>query len=205
MERWRGGALLHVGCGPARIADTPFAGLAWREQRLDLDPAAEPDLLASITAMDPVASNSIDAVYSSHNLEHLYAHEVPLALQEWRRVLRSTGFLLLTCPDLQSVAELVAADRLTEPAYSSAMGPIAPIDILYGHRGALAAGHTHMAHRCGFTARVLTASLRRAGFASLACQRRPADHFDLWVLATASPWPEADLRAAVAQFFPAAG
>jgi len=32
--------------------------------------------------MPMVASRSYDAIWSSHNLGHLYAHEVPLALAE---------------------------------------------------------------------------------------------------------------------------
>ena len=43
---------------------------------------------------------SVDAVFSSHNIEHLYPHEVPLALKEFMRVLKPDGFVLMTCPDL---------------------------------------------------------------------------------------------------------
>ena len=83
----------------------------------------------------------MDAVWSSHNVEHLYPHEVPVALAEFRRVLKPEGFAIVTCPDLQAVAELVAQDKLTQPAYQSPSGPISPLDILYGHRPALALGN----------------------------------------------------------------
>ena len=62
-----------------------------------------------------------------------------------RRVLDESGVLVLTCPDLQSVAQLVADDKLLEPAYHAPAGPIAPLDILYGHRPAMAAGNLFMA------------------------------------------------------------
>lgn len=195
------GRFLHVGCGHARLEQTPFASSTWQEVRLDVDPAVAPDLIGSITAMPSVAAASMDAVYSSHNIEHLYAHEVPLALAEFRRVLTSDGFLLLTCPDLRSVAALVAADRLTDPIYRSDLGLITPLDILYGHRSALAAGNHFMAHRCGFTAKVLVGTLQQAGFAQVACCERP-NHQDLWALATNQPWPELQLREAAAQLFP---
>jgi hypothetical protein len=84
-----------------------------------------------------------------------------VALAEFRRVLADDGFAVITCPDLQSVCELVAQDRLTEPAYTAPAGPIAPLDILYGHRAAMARGNLYMAHRCGFTSRVLAATLRQ--------------------------------------------
>jgi len=155
--------LLHVGCGPKR-KDRTTAGFNtpdWTEIRLDIDPAVRPDVTGTMTDMSAVASASVDAVFSSHNIEHLYPHEVPLALAEFRRVLRDDGYAVITCPDLQSVAALVAQDRLTEPAYVSPAGPIAPLDILYGHRAAMQRGNLFMAHRCGFTRKVLDATLRR--------------------------------------------
>ena len=50
---------------------------------------------------------------SPHNIEHLYPHEVSLALAEFRRVLKPEG-LFDPCPDLQSVCNLVAEDKLTD-------------------------------------------------------------------------------------------
>jgi SAM-dependent methyltransferase len=196
------GTLLHVGCGPKRIDRTPFAGSGWREVRLDIDPAVAPDLVGSLTDLSAVADGSMDAVFSSHNLEHLYAHEVPGALAEFRRVLRPGGLALITCPDLQAVAALVAEDRLVEPAYTSGMGPIAPLDILYGHRASMAAGNLYMAHRCGFTRTVLQGTVQAAGFVQCASLRRP-QAFDLWILATVEEWPEDALRAAAQRLLPA--
>ena len=39
----------------------------------------------------------------SHNLEHVYAHEVPTVLEEFYRVLELGGILCLQMPDLQTV------------------------------------------------------------------------------------------------------
>ncbi len=195
---------LHVGCGPKRQGETTraFAGGGWQERRLDIDAQVGPDIIGTMTDMQAVAGNSVDAVYSSHTIEHLYPHEVPKALAEFRRVLKDDGFLVITCPDLRAVAELVAADRLTEPAYVSPAGPIAPLDILYGHRPALAAGNLFMAHRCGFTRKVLVATLRRAGFASMAVRPRPAPFFDLWAVATKTPVAVEALRELARGHFP---
>ncbi|WP_198369037.1 class I SAM-dependent methyltransferase [Roseomonas rosulenta] len=177
--------LLHVGCGmqdPRKLPPAFFAPGEWREVRLDIDPAVAPDILGSITDMPMVGSASFDAVWSAHNLEHLYAHEVPLALREFRRVLRPGGFALITLPDLQRAAELVAQDRLAEPAYISPAGPIAPLDMLYGHGAAIAAGNHFMAHRTGFTARTLEAALVAARFDSVRVVRD--EHYAFWATAT---------------------
>lgn len=195
--------LLHVGCGSARKADTTpgFAGPAWTELRLDIDPSVQPDVVGSMTDMGAVADASADAVFSSHNLEHLYSFEVPAALQEFRRVLKADGFAVVTCPDLQSVAALVAEDKLLEAAYQSPQGSISAIDMIYGHRAAMARGALHMAHRCGFTRRVLGAVLLQAGFANVVVVRRP-EHFDLWALATQDRRRRSDLQALAQAHFP---
>jgi predicted SAM-dependent methyltransferase len=158
--------VLHVGCGaanPAKLHAT-FRAPGWREVRYDIDPAVRPDIVGSITDMAAIATASVDAVWSSHNVEHLYAHEVPVALAEFHRVLKPGGFALITLPDLQKVAELVAADGLEDVAYVSPAGPIHPLDMLYGWRRSIAEGNLFMAHHTGFTARTLDQALRRAGF-----------------------------------------
>lgn len=169
---------LHVGCGPKTKQNTPFADKGWKEIRLDIDSAVKPDLVGSMIDLSGVQNQSVDAVFSSHNIEHLYPHEVPIALAEFRRVLKPDGFVLITCPDLQSVCALVSEDKLAEPAYQSGVGPISPIDILYGHRASMQNGNLYMAHRCGFTRKVLAHSLSQSGFSSLV-KVRP-QHFDLW-------------------------
>ncbi|MBL8492172.1 MAG: class I SAM-dependent methyltransferase [Rhodocyclaceae bacterium] len=196
---------LHVGCGRKRKDRTTaaFAGAGWRELRLDIDPAAQPDIVGSMLDMAAVSDGSVDAVFSCHNIEHLYPHDVPRALVEFLRVLKPEGFLILTCPDLQSVARLIAEDKLTEPAYTSPAGPIAPIDILYGHRPQMAAGNLYMAHRCGFTLKVLLGTLKAAGFSAVAGKRRQAPAFDLWAAATRTATDAETLKHLAAAHFPA--
>ena len=194
---------LHVGCGPKRKAQTTsgFNTPDWHECRLDIDSRVAPDVVGTMTDMSEVKTGSMDAVFSSHNIEHLYPHEVPQALREFLRVLKPDGFAVITCPDLQSVCKLVAEDKLTEPAYTSPAGPIAPLDILYGHRPPMAQGNLYMAHRCGFTKKVLSATLIASGFKSTAVMAR-ANHFDLWALATKTELPEDELRQLAAEYFP---
>lgn len=195
--------LLHVGCGPKRKAQTTpgFNTPDWEEVRLDIDPTVEPDVIGTMTDMGAVASGSMDAVFSSHSLEHLFPHEAPLALAEFRRVLAPDGFAIITCPDLQSVAALVAQDKLTDPAYQSGMGPIAPIDIIYGLRGAIARGNHYMAHKSGYTRKVLIGTLRQAGFPKVAAMQRPFA-FDLWAVACMADVDDLALRVLASAHFP---
>lgn len=174
--------VLHVGCGPYNPAKLHrrFHEPGWRELRLDINPKVKPDIIGSMTDMATVATASVDAVWSSHNVEHLYAHEVTLALAEFYRVIKPGGFALITLPDLQKVAELVAADKLEDTAYVSPAGPITPLDMIYGHRPSIAQGNLFMAHRMGFTATTLERAMRRAGFGTVRTQRQG---FDLWAYA----------------------
>lgn len=194
---------LHVGCGPQRKQGTTkgFNTDDWKELRLDIDESVQPDIVGTMTDMSRVPDASVDALFSSHNIEHLYAHEVPVALKEFLRVLKPNGFAVITCPDLQSVCALVAQGKLVEPAYHTGQGiPIAPIDILYGWRPPMAQGNLYMAHRCGFTEDVLRGTLQSVGFISVATVARPAT-FDLWAVASKCQLDEATLRQLAADHF----
>jgi hypothetical protein len=188
---------LHVGCGRKDKTKTTkaFNRPEWQETRLDIDPQSKPDVVASMLDMSSVANQSVDAIFTSHNLEHLYAHEVPVALLEFKRVLSPQGFLVATCPDLQEICRLVGEGRLVDPLYSSPAGPISALDILYGHRKSLADGNHFMAHKCGFTLKVLVDLLSAAGFAKVAGYRRKAPYFDLWVVASKAPQTEDEIKA----------
>lgn len=195
---------LHVGCGPLRQAQAGpgfRSPSLWRELRLDIDPAVQPDIIGSMTDMAAVPDDSIDAVYSAHNIEHLLPHEVPVALAEFRRVLKPDGFAVIACPDLQSLGEVIAQGDLERPLYDSPAGPIAALDILYGHRGKLADGNLYMAHRTGFTGAGMKAALQQAGLIPVAINRYPKA-YELWSIAAKTLGDIPRLQALPAQHFP---
>ena len=158
--------LLHVGSGPKnpQLLHPIFRSPEWLERRLDIDPRVCPDVVASMTDMKQVPGGAVDAIWSSHNLEHLFPHEVPVALREFKRVLKADGFALIAVPDLRRLASAIAADELTAPLYVSPAGPVTALDMLYGYGPALAEGNLFMAHHSGFTPRSLDRSLREVGF-----------------------------------------
>lgn len=196
---------LHVGCGQKHKDKTTrgFNSESWTECRFDIDESVNPDLVGTMLDMSAVKTGSVDAIFSSHNIEHLYPHEVGVALKEFIRVLTPDGFLVITCPDMKSVCQLVAEDKLTDPAYTSPAGPITPLDIMYGYRPSMSKGNLYMAHRCGFTQKVLDGTLRSHGFATIAsiCRGR-APYFDLWAIATKSSRSDDEMRALAGEHFP---
>ena len=111
---------------------------------------------------------------------------------------------MITCPDLKSISALIVEDKLTDPAYSSPAGDIAPIDVLYGWRKSLAKGNLYMAHRCGFTEKVLRSELALAGFESVATAARGAPFFDLWAVAVKEKVSDDVLRELAMSHFPLA-
>jgi SAM-dependent methyltransferase len=181
---------LHVGCGQATRDRLPeiFQREGWQEVRLDIDPAVNPDIVANITDLQGVADASMDALWSSHNLEHVHSFQVPQALAAFRRVLKPNGFALVTLPDMRAVARHIADDLLEEPLYVSPAGPISALDILFGHQASIAQGNEYMAHRTGFTARTLGQALVTAGFAEVRVHE--GSRLDLWAVATMPETPD---------------
>ena len=193
---------LHVGCGPqTKSGLRGFDNDNWTEIRFDIDKKVNPDIVGTLLDMSQVASGSVDAVYSSHNIEHVYPHEVPIVLKEFLRVLNNNGIVVIECPDLQSICEAVIQDKLYDPLYVSDVGPIAPIDILYGLRGALQDGNEYMAHNCGFTYSILLNFFIDAGFKKWIGGSRQED-YAIYLIAIKEEKPDEELRSLALKFLP---
>ena len=191
---------LHVGCGPQRKNN--LKGFEnWEEVRLDIDPQVNPDIVGTLIDMKGANSESFSALYSSHNIEHVFPHEVPVVLKEFHRVLDNDGFVVITCPDLQSVGAQLASGKLIEPLYESPAGPISAIDIIYGHRGFIANGNHFMAHKSGFTFPVLSALFSEAGFAQTFGAAIPQS-YEIWLLAFKSTQSEKTLEDMARKYLP---
>jgi SAM-dependent methyltransferase len=181
-ETQRERVLVNVGCGPRNATTLPSYFDSWRELRVDVDPSVQPDIIADLTDLSLIPNGSADAVWAAHCVEHLYEHQIALALAEFRRVLREDGFLCMIVPDLQAVAQYFVADQSHQPLYQSPAGPVTPHDIFFGFGAAIASGRTSMAHRCGFTPGSLQRCFQQLPFGELLVRRRTAD-FELAAVA----------------------
>ena len=85
-------------------------------------------------------------------------------------------------PDLQSIAALIARGKLEDTAYVSPAGPIAPLDVVYGHRSSIRKGNVFMGHRTGFTAKTLSGKLKATGFVDVKVEQDRKE-FALWASA----------------------
>ena len=192
---------LHVGCGLLNKSRCKgFNNDNWKEIRFDIDKNVNPDIVGTLTDMKLVETGSVDAVYSSHNIEHIFPHEVPIALREFYRVLKEDGIAVISCPDLQSVCEAVAQDKLLEPLYESHSGPICPIDILYGSRKMIAKGNEYMAKKGGFTYSVLNSAFGEAGFKAR-CGGRVQNNWHIVLVAFKQKKPVEEIEKIANPFF----
>ena len=192
METTTRKRVLNAGCGSSAAGriHPGFQRPGWLEIRLDVDPRTQPDIVASICDMrEGVPDASMDGLWSSHTIEHLHEHEVIPAFREMRRVLKATGFALVTCPDLAAVARLAMAGDVESVVYYSPAGPIRAIDMIYGHSRAIEQGHVSMAHKTGYTASRLARVALAAGFAEVRVLEGP--NLDLWALLL---MPDTDVR-----------
>jgi len=166
------GEFLHLGCGrmqPDETNQLPIWAANCNETRLDIDPEAKPDIVASLVDMGDIGP--FDVVYSSHTLEHLYPDEVRVAMAEQFRVLKPGGVALAFVPDLEGI--LATDDRV----YTSIMGDdISGLDMIYG-KASYVASNRYMAHHCGFTSKTLAGVFTDAGFERVTTQRMGATVF----------------------------
>lgn len=175
--------LVHVGAGSPNGRALPecFQGEHWVEVRVDIDREAQPNIVASVTHMPGVPTEGAHAVFSSHAHEHLNDFEVSQGFSEIYRILKKGGFLLMNVPDLTEIAKLVMQGRVDEVLYQSKVGPVRPIDMMFGHQPSIQRGSVYMAHRTGFTAERLENFCVQAGFDDV--RVRKGSKWDLWMVA----------------------
>lgn len=158
----------------ARVAKLPIVGKLSRKikvTRLEWDDRI---FIHDLRKPFPWPDSSVDAVYSSHTLEHLTKDEGRCFLRESHRVLRPGGVLRIVVPDLKAlVGDYVegrlqaddfvgSLDILARPATGSLKKRLAPL--------------FQFGHKCMYDAVRLLQLLDEAGFAS---SERPALNSDI--------------------------
>ncbi len=71
---------------------------------IDIEEREGVDYVINANSLKMFADESVDMIYASHVLEHFYYNidgELLSVLQEWRRVLKKGGKLLISVPDLR--------------------------------------------------------------------------------------------------------
>jgi len=184
---------LHIGCGPKRKDSTTkvFNSNSWEEVTLDIDKGVNPDILGTMTDLSMIEDSSFDAIYSSHNIEHLFLYDALVAVKEFYRILKSTGYILVVCPDIISTCEAIVEKGPLEPLYyikNKKTGEtskdlwVSGIDILYGWRRAINAENNFMAHKFGYSEESLRLLFSQNKFKSIASVTRKS-RYDINLLA----------------------
>ncbi len=154
-----GQRVLHAGCAGNPLPDW-LKG--YKETRLDINAAYQPDVVASMANMGEIGR--FEAIWCSHTLEHLHPYDVEKAMREFYRVLSPGGFALICVPDLED------AKPTNEKVYDSMEGPITGLDLFYG-MSKLVAEVPYMAHYTGFIAETLKGAMEAAGFENVITKR----------------------------------
>jgi SAM-dependent methyltransferase len=144
---------LHLGCG-ARLLDG--------YTNVDVIDKGQ-ELVHSLRHL-PFEDAVADEILSVHVIEHFHIQEVSAVLDEWYRVLKPGGRIILECPDLAKILENFRAKRTMR---LTMLG-------LYGN--VLDDPSPYMLHKWCWTGPSLCLALEKAGFVD-ATVKEPQYHF----------------------------
>jgi len=141
--------LLNIGAGKVALKHQAPYFISYKEVRVDLGDCGQ-DITSDISTLKGVPDKSVDVIYASHVVEHVFFHQLPDVFKNMLRVLKDNGCAVIRVPDIGSIAERIP-DNLLGTIYTSTAGPVAAIDMIYGFRKDIASGNEGMAHKTGFT------------------------------------------------------
>lgn len=172
---------LNLGCGAcvvdgwinvdyalgARLAKAPGFKLANSRLRLfnmDWDPRI---VLHDLTRPFPWTAGSVQAIYSSHTLEHMSREQGAEFMRQCHRVLRRGGVLRIVVPDLHDIVTRYVRGELPADFFVEELG------VLYEQRGgdlkSRLAPMLQYPHKCMYDQKALLALFARTGFAARKC------------------------------------
>jgi SAM-dependent methyltransferase len=121
-----------------------------------------PDVLCDLHHLTPFDTASVDEVLAVHVVEHFWRWEVVDVLEEWARVLKPGGRMILECPNLLSACE----EFLRNPTAGSGPGPEGQrtMWVFYGDP---AWRDPLMCHRWNYTPQSLGEVMAKAGLVNI--------------------------------------
>lgn len=165
--------VLHVGwmsATPGRV-ERQFPAAQWREIRFDCDARVNPDIVGTPDRLEGIADASVDVVLMPQMLQRYPLPKVSAILREALRVLKDGGRAVFSVPNAMLAATYVANNLPFHTLYETKLGPITPMDLLYGLRTGVARGEEHFQHRSGYTFEQLGLLMRDNGFTNILVNR----------------------------------
>ena len=130
---------------------------------VDLQPKHSPDLVADVTRLPMLPPDHFEEILAQDVLEHLERAHTQPALDEWARLLKPNGVLVIRVPSLLDLFEMLSA-----PAWREFEKAQEVVHLMYGTQA-----YTGDFHLTGFTPALLDGYLRRAGL--LICEANVRD------------------------------
>jgi len=171
--------VLYLGSGGDRNNPAPHVFPDFEVVALDADESCNPDVLLDMCKLKELPADSFDGVASSHSLEHVFEHQVPIVLEGVMHVLKRNGQVFFAVPDIKKAARFLADHDYDEHVYISPAGPIRALDMLYGYSRMIANGCDLMGHKTGFTPKSMQDALERAGFIHVNIETGPLTWVDI--------------------------
>lgn len=132
---------LNIGCGPTK--DPAY---------VSVDLYADCDVMADARKL-PFDDNSVGHILANNVLEHFTCIEAQDCLEEWKRVLKPGGKLVVCCPSIDVLMEEWAASGKETSTFNDIMGKIYAMHDKAG-----------MGHKWGYTLQSLALAIYGAGF-----------------------------------------
>lgn len=118
-----------------------------------------PDIIADMRKI-PLPDNCADELMCIHGVEHVQPYEADEALQEWRRLLKPGGLLILECPDLIKCCENVLSGYTVPGKHPDQFG-------IFGLYGDYRPRDPFMTHRFAYSPKSMRAKLELNGYVDI--------------------------------------
>lgn len=119
----------------------------------------DPELLFELKFEDckivqklPLADGCADELHAYHIIEHFYRYDVDAVIEEWRRLLKPNGLLILELPNLEAACRNMVRSGASDS------------DVMFPIYGDASWKSPYMIHRYGYTPNTITHLLGEHGF-----------------------------------------